>query len=226
MFYPTLISCLFAGIVFAALAVWLTTRRGNTIQDILKASQFAKAEALKVEIEGKLKLATNIPIVALYVLAAVVAIGLPSYTTYLAFQQADTVILQGNLADYVKIVDSGGGEKVFITPTSMYITPTGEFIAALRDTPDPQLIQFEAPFMYPLTLTVQYEKLNRKLLVRTASFSKPSVIPIDGKTAQLDAPVTITKKTTATLAPPNTPTQPPPEVVAAAMPPSAPALPR
>jgi len=99
--YLALISCLLAGIAFAALAVWLTTRRGNTIQDILSAPQFVNANALKVEIGNKLKLATNIPIVALYLVAAVVAIGLPAYSLYVAHHHYEAWRVIGRIATRV-----------------------------------------------------------------------------------------------------------------------------
>jgi hypothetical protein len=77
-----LYACLVAGIVFAALAVWLTTQRGNTIQEILKETKDSTADALKMEIAGKFKLATNMPIIALYCIAAVVSIGPLVYWIY------------------------------------------------------------------------------------------------------------------------------------------------
>lgn len=71
-FVSVLALCIFCGLSFAGLAVWLMTRRGNTIKDILESSHFKDAEALSLEIKEKIKISSNLPIVALYIIAALV----------------------------------------------------------------------------------------------------------------------------------------------------------
>lgn len=118
----TLIPCLLAGITFAALGTWLTTRRGNTIRDILDAHN-SNTEALRAEIAGKLKVSTTIPIVALYIVAAVVALGLPTYSLYAAVPHYEAWRVVGH------IKDGGALQPVYVTmhPPHLPIDKDGTF---------------------------------------------------------------------------------------------------
>jgi hypothetical protein len=80
--WALLIPCLGGGVVFAALAVWLSTKKGNTISEILDSQKFNDAEAIKVEILDRFKLSSNLPIVALYIVSAFVAVGLPAFVSW------------------------------------------------------------------------------------------------------------------------------------------------
>jgi hypothetical protein len=79
-----LIYCLVCGVAFAALATWLTTRKGNTISDILKAKGLdgGQAEAISLEIMDKFKLRSSIPVVGLYTIGALVASAVPLYVAW------------------------------------------------------------------------------------------------------------------------------------------------
>lgn len=113
--------CLAAGIIFAALAVWLTTRRGNTLRDIL-ASSHADAQDLKVEVAGKFKVATNIPIVALYIVAAFVAVGLPLARQCLLTGRYHAWRVKGKLSP-------GSAQNVYaaVHPPTLPVAPDGSF---------------------------------------------------------------------------------------------------
>ena len=65
-----LIPCLACGALFAYLAAWLTTKKGNTISDVLNSQKFSDSEAIEVEILDKLKVSSNLPIVALFIVAS------------------------------------------------------------------------------------------------------------------------------------------------------------
>jgi hypothetical protein len=72
--WPIFLPSLAAGMVFALLAVRLSTTKGNRIADILRARHLSDGEAIKV-IVGKLSITSTIPIVALFVVSCVVAVG-------------------------------------------------------------------------------------------------------------------------------------------------------
>ncbi|HWT82545.1 MAG TPA: hypothetical protein VN648_27485, partial [Candidatus Methylomirabilis sp.] len=90
-----LIPCLVAGVGFAYIAAWLTTKRGNTLADIANAQQLANVEAIRVEILDKVKVTSNLPIVALYLVAFAVAIGLPAFVVWQAMRDAPVITLSG-----------------------------------------------------------------------------------------------------------------------------------
>lgn len=84
-FYFLVIVCLLCGLGFALLAVWLSTTRGNTIAETLEAeSHLPAGQALEVAIMNKLKIATFVPVVALFVVAAFAGVFLPAYFLYLS----------------------------------------------------------------------------------------------------------------------------------------------
>ena len=84
MFFQLTIACLATGAVLAALACWLTTQRGNTITDVLNAQEHLGAgEALNLAILDKFRIATSVPVVALYVIAVLCAVALPLMFLYL-----------------------------------------------------------------------------------------------------------------------------------------------
>jgi hypothetical protein len=73
------------GVLFAVLATWLTTTPGNrivdTIREAAKNSNF-DIKTLQVEL-GKVKIATVIPIVALYIVSAATVLTPPLYWLWL-----------------------------------------------------------------------------------------------------------------------------------------------
>jgi hypothetical protein len=83
-FYFLISVSLLTGIVLASLATWLSTKRGNTISEIIAANEHLPAnQALEMAVMDKFKLATGIPVVGLYVVAALCALALPAFFMYL-----------------------------------------------------------------------------------------------------------------------------------------------
>ncbi len=122
MLYLMLGLCVLAGVLFAAIAAWLTTQRGNTIQDILN-SKNANAESLKVEIADKFKLATTIPIVALYIVALVVAVGPIVYWIRVETGRYETYRVTG------KVVEPPPNLYVMVRPPTLSFDKDGSFTA-------------------------------------------------------------------------------------------------
>jgi hypothetical protein len=100
----------------------------------------------RLEVTDKIKVSTNIPIVALYIVAALVAVGLPIFISY---QQGRTVgdapVLRGQIKDYRQVVSLDKGEKVYASLLEMSVLGDGSFNIPLRTTEGGQVIQFESP---------------------------------------------------------------------------------
>src|SRR5688572_29329244 len=93
-----LIACLLCGLGFAALATWLMSRKGNTIRDVLNARNLKDANAIKIDILDKIKISSNIPIVALFLVGALVAVVLPGYVAYMQLHgSVSSPMLVGNI---------------------------------------------------------------------------------------------------------------------------------
>jgi hypothetical protein len=193
-FIYVLALCIVCGLSFAGMATWLMTRRGNTIKDILQSSQFKDAKALSLEVTDKVKVSTNIPIVAMYIVAALVAVGLPIFISY---QQSRTVgdapVLRGQIKDYRQVVALDKGEKVYASPVEMIVLGDGSFSIPLRTTEGGQVIQFESPSANPLTLTLDVQPREGNIKVSSGSFGEQQVIPLTGKFASLTKPLLMSR---------------------------------
>ncbi len=122
-FQVTLLSCLITGIAFASLATWLTCHTGNRIADIVSAAKGTETESLHVEIGKMLKISANAPIVALYLVAAAVAFGLPAFLKYHAFSQYEIWHVEGSLEGAPHLRETG----VVFHPPSLPIDVDGRF---------------------------------------------------------------------------------------------------
>jgi hypothetical protein len=193
-FIYVLALCIICGLGFAGMATWLMTRRGNTIKDILQSSRFKDAKALSLEVTDKLKVSTNIPIVALYIVAALVAVGLPIYISY---QQShvvgDAPVLRGQIKDYRQVVSLDKGEKVYASPVEMIVLGDGSFNIPLRTTEGGQVIQFESPTANPLTLTLDVQPREGNIRVSTGSFGDQQTVQLKGKFANLPKPLLMSR---------------------------------
>ena len=172
-----LVLCLIGGIAFAGIAAWLTTRKGNTISDVLNSQNLKDAEAIKVEILDKIKLRSNIPIIGMYLIAAVVAVGLPTYTLYLNRSVDPSITLQGTFENKKR------NDSIFIVPTDMRVEPSGMFTIPLMYRSGIQKVNIESQRYDPITLSI---KMNRDENSVTVSFSneklKPETYPVDVST--------------------------------------------
>jgi hypothetical protein len=172
-----LVLCLAGGIAFAGIAAWLTTKKGNTISDVLKSQNLKDAEAIKVEILDKIKLRSNLPIVGLYLIAAVVALGLPAYTLYLNRSGDPSITVQGTFENKKR------NDSILIVPTDMRVEPSGVFTIPLLFRSGTQKVNIESQRYEPITLSI---KMNRDENSVTVSFSNeklaPEKIPVDEST--------------------------------------------
>ena len=187
--------CIFCGLSFAGLATWLMTRRGNTIKDILQSSQFKDAQALSLEIKDKIKISSNIPIVALYIVAALVAVGLPTYLSYqLAQPTADVSVLVGRIKDYRQVVNPAQGEKVYAFFPEMSVRGDGSFDIPLRSTEGVQNVVFEAPNANPITLNLVVRPREGSVKVNFESFGGSELtVVLEGKVARLPGPLLMSR---------------------------------
>lgn len=185
--------CIVCGLSFAGMATWLMTRRGNTIKDILQSSRFKDAKALSLEVTDKLKVSTNIPIVALYIVAALVAVGLPMFISYQGSKSVgDAPVLSGRIQDYRQVVSLDKGEKVYAMPKEMMVLGGGSFDIPLRTTEGKQVIQFESPTANPLTLSLNVQPREGNIKVSSGSFDE-QIIPLTGKFASLPKPLLMSR---------------------------------
>ena len=211
-FVSVLALCIFCGLSFAGLATWLMTRRGNTIKDILESSHFKDAEALSIEIKDKIKISSNIPIVALFIVAALVAVGLPMFLSYQQAQPpVSAALLVGHIKDYLQVVNPSQGEKVYAFFPEMSVRGDGSFDIPLRTTEGVQNILFESPTANPVTLTLVVRPREGKIEISAQSFGdKAQIVAMDGKIARLPEPLlmsrarlpTTTTTTTASVSQP------------------------
>jgi len=213
MFIYLLIACLTTGLGFAALATWLMTTKGNTIRDVLAAENLKDANAIQLEIMEKIKISSNLPIVGLFMIGALVAIGLPAYNMYAMYHETprEAWTVFGEIKDYMQVVDRSKGEKVYVYYPEMGINPDGKFGIPL---PNPvQIVLFESPNTNPLTLRMRLKLLENKLEVFADAFGKePVKVTLDGNVANLPQPLIMSRISTAVIEVKNKPS-PQPRIV-------------
>jgi hypothetical protein len=157
-FYVILILCLFGGLTIVFLATWLTTTRGNTISEILNSQKFKDAESIRLEIADKVKISSTIPVVALYIIGAFVAVGLPSMIYWVNSRDVTSFTLSGNV-----IKDQH--KRVFMRPKDMSIEESGHFDIPVYVSKRTQTINIESDDYAPLTMSVEIDKNNNVLRV-------------------------------------------------------------
>jgi hypothetical protein len=207
-----LIACLSCGLGFVALATLLMSCKGNTIRDVLSAKNLKDANAIKIDILDKIKISSNIPIVGLFLVGALVAVVLPGYVAYIqAPSSASPPILVGSIRDYLQLVDGSKGERIYAFYPEMGIKGDGWFGIPLRNTGGPQSVVLESPNTNPLTLMLQIKPLENKVEVIADAFGdKSQVLTLDGTVVRLPQPLTVSRTTLPTKADvPNQPSRPP-----------------
>jgi hypothetical protein len=157
-FYIILIMCLFGGLIIVFLATWLTTTRGNTISEILNSQKLKDAEAIRVEIADKIKISSTIPVVALYLVGASVAIGLPALIYWVDSREVASITLSGNVLKEQR-------KKVFMRPKDMSIEESGHFDIPVYMSKRTQTINIESEYYAPLTMSVEIDKSNNLIKV-------------------------------------------------------------
>lgn len=218
-FTTLLLACLLSGVAFAALAAWLTTRKGNTISDLANSQHLQDAEAIKVEILDKVKLSSNIPIVGLYVVAAAVAVGLPAFVYWAAHREPSTVVFfSGSIDGPIP----SGSSNVFLRSTDTMVNPETRFFSVpiAFTTGQPLVLTLQGPDYHPVGMSVVLDRLSDTLKVQFQG--REDNVPLQDHRATLLKPISLTLISAAAEPPPNQPsTQPPvPASLAAAAPPS------
>jgi hypothetical protein len=218
-FTTLLLACLLSGVAFAALAAWLTTRKGNTISDVANSQHLEGAEAIKIEIMDKVKLSSNIPIVGLYVVAAAVAVGLPAFVYRAAYSESSTVVfLSGSVEGPVP----SGSSNVFLRSTDTMVNPETRFFSVpiAFTTGQPLVLTLQGPDYHPVGMSVVLDRLADTLKVQFQG--REDNVPLQDHRAILSKPISLTLISETHEAPPNQPSaQPPvPAALAAAAPPS------
>jgi hypothetical protein len=97
---------LIVAVALAALAVFLTTTRGNRLADFNQRDN----GALNLELYNQFKIATGAPIVALYFFSIIAGLGLPALAYGLRYRAYTTA-----LADYSAAQMSGSGAHIILS---------------------------------------------------------------------------------------------------------------
>lgn len=195
-----LIPCLVCGVFFAFIAAWLTTKKGNTISDILNSQKMADAEAIKLEILDKIKLTSTVPIVALFVVAIIVAIGLPALLCMLMLKDVNTITLTG----FLKKERSA---MVCVAPKEMEVGPSGDFVVPLVYTNGVQTINIEGENYEPITLRVTIDKLRNLLQVEIGGTIKEIPVQLGSKSARFEGEIHLSPADTTVTNVSNKPTE-------------------
>jgi len=220
-FTTTLLACLLAGVAFAALAAWLTTRKGNTISDLAKSQQLQNAEAIKIEVLNTVKLSSNIPIVGLYVVAAAVAVGLPTFIYWAAHRDVSAYVV---LSGFVQGPAPVGSLKVYPVLHDSYVNPsTGAFHVPLvfNAGEPPHDVSLQGSEYHPVGMSVALDRVADTLNVQFAGTSRVDSVRLQEHSAILTTPIQLTLHQ-AQATPANDPSQQPavPAALADAVPPS------
>lgn len=202
-----LVLSMVCGVLFAFLATWLHTKKGNTISDILRSQKFADAQAIRVEIEGQVKIASNVPIVALYIVGAVMVIAPLGFTLWLQLKDVTTITLSGS----VKNINPK--RKVYVRPVDMWIQESGAFKLPLIYRDDPQSVNIEGEGYHSMTLEISINKLEKKVSVQITTAGPDSewveaVVPlVDGKRASVETAISLSSKVSQETDPANSPSE-------------------
>ena len=187
-----LLPCLLGGVVFAYIAAWLTTKRGNTLADIANAKPLTNSEAIKVEILDKVKITSNLPIVALYLVAFAVAIGLPAFVSWQVMRDIPVITLSGN-------IDHAPDKTLCVMAKGMQIETSGSFALPVMYSAELQTINFEGERYHPLTMRISVNKLKGSLSVEITNVQRlvPTEVVFDwaSRTAHLGTPIVLTPMT-------------------------------
>jgi hypothetical protein len=190
----TIMVCLVGGVAFAALAVILTRSKGNTLKDVLNSDAFKNKppESLKLEfdqLQNKFKASAQIPVVALYVISALVALGVPTLMILHPSLPSKPDCEDGEVTLTGKIIKSVE-KNVYLVPTELRIEPSGFFRIPLKKNDPKRDYNIESESYSPVTLNVEYGKKDQKLYVNWNNVVEDTlVIDTLRNTAKLASPI-------------------------------------
>ncbi len=204
-FTTIFLASLAAGVIFAALAVWLTTTRGNTISDILKSGDLKDVESIRIEILDKVKLSSAIPIVALYVVAAVVAVGVPLFVYWSSHRDGSRVFF---LSGSVQPAGGRTASDVFLRSPDSVVNVENPFFSLpiVFETNKPVLLTLWGPDYEPVPMQVVYDSVAETL--RVQFLERGESVPVRERRATLSQPIPLTLLT-ANEAPERKPSEKP-----------------
>lgn len=191
---PIISICLLGGIAFAALAVILTRSKGNTLKDVLNSEAFRNKppESMQLEIDqlqNKFKASAQIPVVALYVISALVALGVPVLMIFKPANPGAQNCDEGEVTLSGTIRKNSEG-NVYLIPTDLQIQPSGFFNIPLKKSEVKWDYNIESEQSSPVTLNVEYGKKENKLYVNLNNVAGDT-LPVDNarNTARLARPI-------------------------------------
>jgi hypothetical protein len=199
---PVVIACLMGGIAFAALAVWLTQSKGNTLKDVLNSEAFRNKppESLQIEIDhlqNKFKASAQMPIVAMWVIAGLVAVGLPVLMVLRQDSSRAAACEEGEITLTGKIKKGAQG-NVYLVPTDLRVEPSGFFRIPLKANDPKRDYNIESESFLPVTLNVDYVKKDGKLYVNWADAARDTLrVDTARNTAELSRPIELPPRAAA-----------------------------
>jgi hypothetical protein len=163
MFIWVLVLCLICSVAFAGFATWLSTTRGNTVKETMEARHLSDEDALKLAL-GKLNIATTLPIVALYLIALAMGVGLPGFIWWENARNADFITVNGQF-------DRRPAYPVCIEKDDPY---SGTFSWQIPYAEGSQHIVFWSPVYVPVTMKFTLSKEKGTLNVDVVNFGPTS----------------------------------------------------
>ncbi len=159
MFIWVLSLCLFCAIAFAGLATLLSTTRGNTITETMNARHLSDEDAIKIVL-GKLSIATTLPIVALYIIALAMGVGLPAFLWWENTRNPAFITVVGDF-------DKRPAKAILIENGDPY---SGSFSWDIPYEDGSKQVTFFSDAYKPVTLNFKLDKQNATLQVDVTNF--------------------------------------------------------
>ena len=190
---PIVALCLLGGIVFAALAVILTRSKGNTLKDVLNSEAFKHQapESMQVEIDllqNKFKASAQIPVVALYVISALVALGVPALM--ILHQNPVDAPCDDGVVTLTGVINKTVDGNIYLVPTELRIEPSGFFRIPVKKNQAGRDYNIESDSYSPVTLNVEYGKKDQKLYVNWNNLGGDTLsVDTSRNTAKLPKPI-------------------------------------
>jgi len=183
-------------VCFAALAVFLLRSKGNTMKDILNSPAYRDKppEALRVEVEKfnrKFHMSTQLPVVALFVIALACALALPAAAMYLNYRRKQQSELTGRCPRNVLTINSAIAnqqrEGIFVVYDEFEVKRSGAFQLMLNKDRTQERYQIYSTHYEPVTMTLRYDSSNHTIHARLVGAELEESVRVESE----DQPVEI-----------------------------------
>jgi len=176
------------GIIIVLIGAWLSTRKGNTISDVIRASNLSSSEkeqVLSIEVLDKVKVSSGTPAVAFFVIGAIVMFVLPLIHMLYLQKPITEITLVGDLAN------KDPNEPVYIVPQWINVTPTGRFYMNIPYANRFATINFENYKRLPTTIDITVDVSKNQVEIASNRQHNPVIIKIDttGHKVELKNPI-------------------------------------